>query len=89
MPVFVPHGLHKKLLSVPLNSLLPRPGITNANNAIVTARRIIALIARDQWIPIKPPITPTVTPLKARKPLLDMLNNPIKRPRSWAGACPS
>ena len=28
-----------------LPSLLPRPGITNANNAIVTARRIIALIA--------------------------------------------
>jgi len=26
----------------------PRPGMTNANNATVTARRIIALSARDQ-----------------------------------------
>lgn len=56
--------------------------MTKANKPIVTASKIIALSANDQWIPIKPPTTPTVKPLNARKPLLDILNRPIKRPRN-------
>ena len=65
-----------------LNSSLPRPGITNANSATVTANRIIELSANDQCTPMSPPTTPTVTPLKAFSPLLEVLNNPINRPRS-------
>jgi hypothetical protein len=64
----------------------PRVGAANANRAKVTAIKAIALMANDQWIPINPPTTPTVTPLKARNPKADMLNSPISRPRRWPGA---
>ena len=45
----------------------------------------MALIANDQCIPINPPTTPMVTPLKARRPKADIENKPINRPRKWLG----
>jgi hypothetical protein len=38
-----------------------------------TMHSVSALDASDQWMPMNPPSTPTVTPLPARNPPLDML----------------
>src|SRR2546427_410200 len=47
--------------------------IENAHSPMVVASNAIALSASDQWTPIKLPSSPTVTPLKARRPLFAVL----------------
>ena len=45
-----------------------------------------ALSASDSSIPMTAPSTPTVTPLPARSPIIDVLKRPTTRPRSAGGA---
>ena len=54
--------------------------------AAVSASSVAAESASDQCMPIMLPPSPTVTPLKARKPSADMANSPITRPRTAGGA---
>src|SRR6267143_1015288 len=59
----------------------------NVNSIIVRRSSAAALKASDQWMPIRLPPRPTVTPLKARSPRLAMANRPMTRPRTSEGAC--
>src|ERR1700680_967654 len=54
--------------------------------AQVMASTASAAAASDQCTPTRPPIRPTVTPLKARNPRLALLNRPSTRPRIGGGA---
>jgi len=65
---------------------LARVGTIRAKRATVTARRAMALSAKDQCTPISAPNIPTDTPLKDRSPKLDMWKRPISLPRRFAGA---
>jgi hypothetical protein len=40
----------------------------------------------DHRTPISAPSTPTVSPLPARRPSIDVLKRPTMLPRRWAGA---
>ena len=56
-----------------------------ARSATVIASNTNALPARDQCTPIKPPSTPTVSPLKALSPMLAIEYKPMTRPRNCGG----
>lgn len=61
------------------------PGSEKANSTMVIVINTIALSAKDQCTPIKPPTTPTVKPLNALNPMLAIEYKPITRPRNCAG----
>src|SRR2546421_7831258 len=63
-----------------------RPGTMVQSMTRIIARSNAALSASDKCMPIRLPPSPTVMPLKARRPSADMLKSPITRPRAAGGA---
>lgn len=53
-----------------LRALRPRP---NRINSPITTNNTAALNASDQWMPMRAPTSPTVTPLNMRMPSANML----------------
>src|SRR6185503_9752127 len=51
--------------------------VANTRPSASTANRSPALAASDQWMPIRLPPMPTVTPLNAHNPWADMANTPM------------